>query len=175
MKGVVLYGAPAVGKDTVASALHVLDQQYVHYRRAKHGPGRTAGYRMVSHDELTLIRSTPGEVLWETHRYGSVYLLVRRDLLEVASVNVPIVALGEPEAVEALTRGTPSMSWTVVELWCRRPVAAERVAGRKTGDDATRMAIYDATPRLLHPDLTIDTEQVRPEAAARRVHQEVTP
>lgn len=174
MKGVVLYGAPASGKDTVAAALHALDDRYEHYRRVKHGPGRTTGYRMVSRDELDRIRSLPGEVLWETRRYESTYLLVRGDVLDVATSGVPVVALGEPEAVNALTGGTPAVSWTVVELRCSRATAAERIAARGTGDDETRMAIYDATPQLSCPQLTIDTAVATPEMAARRIHQAVS-
>lgn len=50
--GVVLYGPPAAGKDTITAVLVALDAQFAHLPVVKAGSGRTASYRMVTDDEF---------------------------------------------------------------------------------------------------------------------------
>jgi len=164
-QGVVLYGPPASGKDTITHALHLRDPSFVQFRRLKCGSGRTTGYRMISRDELAETRHR-GDVLWENSRYGSTYVVDRSFLLQqVNEGNVPVVHLGQVEAVDAVINGVP-LTWTVVELVCPRDVALQRIAERQTGDTDDRITAFDATERLPSPDLVIDTSTVEPDEAA---------
>lgn len=168
MTGVVLYGPPAAGKDTVTVALHQLDARYRLFRRIKHGPGRTAGYRMVSAEQLEQLRRD-GEVIWENHRYGATYVVDRAQLLADAAAAVPVLHLGQLPAVDAVRAAVPAIGWLTVELWCPRAVAAQRIRARGTGDDEARLAAYDQTDRLDEAALRLDTTTLTPEQAAAAV------
>jgi guanylate kinase len=52
-QGILLYGPPASGKDTITVELCELNQTYGAFERLKIGSGRTRGYRMGSADQLT--------------------------------------------------------------------------------------------------------------------------
>ncbi|MGK5554002.1 hypothetical protein ACSNOI_20525 [Actinomadura kijaniata] len=41
--GIVLYGPPASGKDTITAASSALDDRYVYFHKLKVGAGRSAG------------------------------------------------------------------------------------------------------------------------------------
>ncbi|MGW1681656.1 kinase [Saccharopolyspora sp. NPDC002376] len=169
---IVLYGPPAAGKDTVNDALSRIDTRYEHFRRLKCGSGRSAGYRMISTAQLDELREQPGEVLWENRRYSSTYVVDRSELLVIIGKgSVPVIHLGQVEAVEAMTSAMPDVAWLVVELWCSRGVAARRIEERGTGDTAERLAAFDATERLERADLSVRTDQIEPDAAARRIAQ----
>jgi guanylate kinase len=165
MTGVILYGAPASGKDTITAALSTLDARFRLFRRAKCGPGRTTGYRMISASELDELRRG-GEVIWANSRYGATYVVDRPQLLADAERARPVLHLGQVAAVRAVRTAVLPMRWLTVELWCPRPVAAQRIHARDTGDDAARLAAYDATERLTDADMVIDTSRVLPELAA---------
>jgi guanylate kinase len=169
VKGLILYGPPASGKDTVTRALTAMDGNYRHFERLKCGPGRTVGYRIVTADELARLRST-NELIWENARYGSVYAVDRSSLLADAAESIPVVHLGQPEGIERVVSETPSIRWLVIELWCPRTVAAARIAERSTGDDAQRLSAYDQTKRLDAADLRIDTDALPAEQAAELIH-----
>ncbi|MBN1170560.1 MAG: kinase, partial [Micromonosporaceae bacterium] len=62
--GVVLYGPPAAGKDTVTVALNALDPRFVPFPRIKVGAGRATGYRMAAESEVEALRAQ-GHVIWE--------------------------------------------------------------------------------------------------------------
>ena len=167
-QGVILYGPPAVGKDTVTAALEHLDKRFAHFRRLKCGPGRTTGYRMVSAGELAAVST--GSILWSNERYGAIYLVDRDGLDQLwQATRTPVLHLGQPEAIAAVLAGTPSARWTVVDLHAPLPVLHQRIAARGTGDDADRIAAVAGTPRLPHADLAVDTAIVEPSEAARLI------
>ncbi|MGH3686136.1 MAG: hypothetical protein ACRDRU_06545 [Pseudonocardiaceae bacterium] len=92
---VILYGPPAAGKDTVTNALTWLDSSYQLYQRLKVGAGRTAGYRRTTLSHVDALRSA-GCVIWETRRYGALYVIDRASLADM------------PEAASrSYTRGRP--------------------------------------------------------------------
>lgn len=74
--GMILYGPPAAGKDTITAALRQLDPRYVLFQRIKAGPGRSTGYRMADADALDALRAA-GDVIYEHQRYGATYVIDR--------------------------------------------------------------------------------------------------
>jgi len=169
--GLILYGAPGTGKDTVTVELVSREPRFEHFKRLKSGRGRTSGYRMISPDQADCLSQRPGAILWENSRYGSTYLVDRSGLEQLwASGQIPVVHLGQVEAVEALTgdSGTGS-SWTVVELYCRPAILRERIRYRGTGDEDQRFAAVEQTPRLPTADISIDTESVSATEAAEMI------
>src|SRR5699024_6612827 len=172
IRGIILYGPPASGKDTITTAL---GGKFAMVPRLKAGPGRTIGYRMVTDEDLAALRATPGAVLWETQRYSANYMLTKADVLATAESAIPVVHVGETTAIDAVTHGVPELSWRIVELRCARDVAIERIAARSTEDDAERIARYDDTPYLEHADLVLDTSAASPTEAARQIIRTIAP
>ncbi|MGN2640525.1 hypothetical protein ACTD5D_31025 [Nocardia takedensis] len=166
---IVMYGPPAAGKDTVTSALCKLDSAFHPYQRVKIGRGRTEGYRMASSIDLRQMEAA-NEVIYTNHRYGATYVIDRPEISKItAAGDVPVIHVGQPEAIGALLAAIPEMRWVVVELWCPRDVAAERIAARDTGDTDERLAAWDATPKLATTDVRIDTSAVDPRSAAHEI------
>ncbi|MET8278748.1 kinase [Micromonospora sp. NPDC005174] len=172
MQGVILYGAPASGKDTVTAALHQLHSQYQQFRRLKVGRGRTAGYRMSTDAELATLRASGG-VVWENRRYGSVYVIDAPGLRQQFHRQIPVVHVGQVNAVDAVRQAFPDVRWIVVALTCPRDVAERRIVERQTGDSAERLRVWDETETVATVDLTIDTSRSSPDVAARLVDQAV--
>jgi guanylate kinase len=170
--GVILYGPPAVGKDTVTRAMQELDPGYRLFARLKSGGGRTAGYRMVSGAELDEVRRRQ-DVVWENHRYGSVYVIDRPHLRRQLAECVPVLHVGQPEAVVAVAGAVPATWWTVVNLRCPWEVALSRIVDRRTGDVPDRVRAWHATPSLAGADVDIDTGVTSPSEAASMIHMQV--
>lgn len=167
--GVLLYGPPAVGKDTITRELAQIGP-FAHFHRLKCGPGRTAGYRMISPTDLDQIPGT--DRIYVNQRYGATYVVDRPGLVELWTAGLtPVIHLGQPDAVTATTSGAPEARWFVVDLQCPIPVLAARIKARATGDDAARLQAARSTPRLAHPDLAVDTNSTRPEQAARLIEE----
>jgi guanylate kinase len=171
-QGVILYGPPASGKDTITAALHTLDPTYVLFPRLKAGPGRTIGYRLTNPQTLDKLAQA-GEIVFENTRYNSRYAIDRPELLRRLERHVPVVHLGQVEAVAAVKAAAPLTRWLVVSLWCPREVAATRIVDRGTGDADYRLQAWDTTEELNTADLHINTAVLPPEAAARTVDQQV--
>ncbi|WP_082853971.1 MULTISPECIES: kinase [Nocardia] len=171
--GVLLYGPPASGKDTVTAALSRLDPQFQLFERLKDGPGRTTGYRMISPERFDQLRDS-GDLIWTNTRYRARYAIDRSGLLQLLEAGrIPVVHAGQPEAISAVVAATPAVSWTVVALRVDRDAAISRIAARATGDFAERLAAWDETPSLTSPALTIDTTRTPPDAAASLIRSTV--
>jgi guanylate kinase len=174
-QGVILYGPPASGKDTVTAALTELNSKYAQFMRLKVGTGKAAGYRMGTVEQLHELKTT-GNVIYANARYGNTYVIDRPGVDAAFAAGVPVVHLGQVDGIRALAEGYPA-DWLVVLLWCPREVTAQRSAGRGDGDTAARLAAWDATREDLdeHPgttwDLTVDTTASAPQDAARLVDQ----
>jgi len=171
MNGVILYGPPAAGKDTITESLTALDVRYQMMPRVKVGGGRTAGYRILTAEALDELRAA-GHVIWEINRYHATYALDRRAVVAALDDGrtVPVVHLGQVPAIEALIRATTPARWLVVYLWCPREVAAQRISARATGDDVARLVAWDETDPLPDADLIINTADVDASEAARMIH-----
>lgn len=174
-QGVILYGPPASGKDTVTTALAALDSKYTQFARLKVGTGKSVGYRMGTAEQLDKLEAT-GDVIYANTRYGNTYVLDRPGLDSAFMAGVPVVHLGQVSGVRSLVEGYPA-SWSVVLLWCPREATAERSVGRGDSDTAARLAAWDATRQDLdaHPgmvwNLTVDTTAASPQTAARLIDQ----
>ena len=170
MRGVILYGPPAAGKDTVTRNLHELDSRFVLFPRLKAGSGRMEGYRITTDAEADSIVSS-GAVIWENRRYGARYLIDRPYLLRQAQRAYPVLHLGQVPAVSAVVRAAPELGWVVVSLWCPRNIAASRIRARATGDGDARLQAWDETEALPQCDLFINTNEVTAGEAAKRIMQ----
>ncbi|GAA3140215.1 phosphotransferase-like protein [Streptomyces echinatus] len=174
-QGVVLYGPPASGKDTVTTALADLDSKYAQFARLKVGTGKSAGYRMGTVEQLDELEAA-GDVVYANTRYGNTYVLDRPGLNSAFAAGVPVVHLGQVDGIRALVEGYPA-SWFVVLLWCPRETTAKRSVGRGDSDTTARLAAWDATREDLatHPgavwNLTVDTAAASPQDAAQLIDQ----
>lgn len=170
MHGLILYGPPAVGKDAITEALSALDSRYVLFPRIKVGHGRVSGYRMGTMAVLEQLRADKN-VVWENNRYGATYVIDRPELTRRLSVEIPVLHLGQRDGVAEVVAATPTARWIVVDLYCARTIGVERIAARGTGDTNERIAAWDETPRLPHPDIAIDTGSAQPERAALLIEE----
>ncbi|MFG2394591.1 guanylate kinase [Streptomyces lavendulae] len=174
-RGVVLYGPPAAGKDTVTTALAELSPAYAQFARLKVGTGKSAGYRMGTAEQLRELEAA-GAVVYANSRYGNTYVIDMPSLDDSFAAGVPVVHLGQIDGIRALIDGYPA-SWSVVLLWCSREATTARCVGRGDSDTTARLTAWDATREDLeaHPetvwDLTVDTTMASPQEAARLIDQ----
>ncbi|WP_324191429.1 kinase [Nocardia elegans] len=162
----ILYGAPASGKDTVTREITKQDSAFRLFRRIKVGAGRTSGYRISSRAELSRLRED-SQVIWENNRYGADYAIDRPGLVAMFDDDlIPVVHAGQTGVVDALRDAMPDIRWTVIQLRCSRSTAERRIIDRGTGDTAERLAAWDNTPVLDEADCTIDTDVISAEDAA---------
>ncbi len=170
MRGVILYGPPAAGKDTITEALHRLDPRYSLFARLKAGAGKTTGYRMTTSAALGELREN-GALIWENSRYDAVYAVDRPALLNHLAAGYPVLHLGQVEAIDAVIKATPDATWTVVYVWCPRDIAEKRLTARNPDDVEHRLSAWDQTAPIKSADLTIDTAQTAPDAAAEEIRR----
>lgn len=163
--GVILYGPPASGKDTITRELHQLDPRFAQFPRLKIGGGRREGYRFIDQAELDQ-RTAAGDIAWVNHRYNATYAVDISGLQAHLSRNVTVLHLGQVQAVQAVQKATPDVTWRTIELWCPRDVATARLIARDPADAQRRLEAWDATEPLPQVDQKIDTGAVPAERAA---------
>ncbi|WP_331722827.1 guanylate kinase (plasmid) [Streptomyces canus] len=174
-QGVILYGPPASGKDTVTQALADLNSRYGQFARLKVGAGKSAGYRMGTGEQLLALKAA-GDVIYANFRYGNTYVIDRPGVDAALATGVPVVHLGQVDGIRALV-DSYAADWTVVLLWCPQEVTVQRSEGRGDSDTAARLAAWTATREDLdaHPgmvwDLEVDTAATSPQEAARLIDQ----
>ncbi|MFD3807723.1 guanylate kinase [Streptomyces sp. NPDC058619] len=140
--GVVLFGPPTAGKDTISAALARRDARFGQLPKVKVGSGRAAGYRMATRDELVSLRSA-GRVVLETERYGNTYAIDRADMDAMrAGGGIPVVHMGSVDHLRSFTAAVEE-PWLCVLLWVPRVVCGERSRGRGDHDTADRLAAWD--------------------------------
>ncbi|MFG3656853.1 guanylate kinase [Streptomyces sp. NPDC047706] len=173
-RGILLYGPPAAGKDTVTDVLTELGARYVRFARLKIGKGNTKGYRMGTPENLADLEAR-GDVIYRNERYGNVYVVDRPGLEQaMQGGRTPIVHLGQMAGVEQVTALFPA-HWVRVLLWCSRETTALRSPQRGDTDTSARLAAWDATQADLaaHPqaqwELRVDTDTTAPQEAAKKI------
>jgi guanylate kinase len=165
---VILYGPPAVGKDTVTAAMSKLDPAYQLFPLLKVGTGKLAGYRQATADQLSA-----SKLVTSWSRYGNTYAIDADGLSKALRTYSPVLHLGIPERVEAVLKHDQAVSWVVVELTYPRTVAEARLTQRNPHDVSERLRIFDRTPELTKPDLRLDTSTLTPEESARMILDQV--
>lgn len=173
-QGILLYGPPAAGKDTVTDVLTELDARYVRFTRLKIGDGNTKGYRMGTPEQLASLEAR-GDVIYRNERYGNIYVVDRPGLSQTMDGGwTPVIHLGQMAGMQQVTEHFPA-HWVRVLLWCSKETTALRSPQRGDNDTAARVAAWDATRADLaaHPrarwDLCIDTEATAPREAATKI------
>jgi guanylate kinase len=177
-RGLILYGPPAAGKDSVTQALTDIDAGYQLLRKLKAGRGNQRGYRFRSAADLDRMESA-GDLLYRSTRYGNEYAIDIRALDHVVGRGaVPIVHMGQLVGVTAV-QSYAAIRWHAVLLWCARGVALERVSQRGDRDATERGMAWDETradllsqPRFSF-DLAIRTDRASVAKSAAVIHQAV--
>jgi len=177
-QGILLYGPPAAGKDTVTAALAELNTRYVPFTRLKIGTGKTRGYRVGTPEQLAALDAR-GEVIYRNDRYGNIYVVDRPGLDQaMQGGRIPVVHLGQMAGIERVTALFPA-SWVRVLLWCSKETTAQRSSQRGDTDTTARLAAWNATSSDLtaHPkagwELRVDTEATAPRETAQRIDETV--
>lgn len=172
--GVILYGPPTSGKDTVTAELARQDARYTLLPKLKVGTGRSTGYRYVPSTELDKLRTT-GRLVVETHRYGNVYAIDRDAIAALVEADrVPIIHMGNLADLQRLRAAVP-LDWTTVLLWIPRAVCADRSKHRGDVDTPKRLQAWNETRNDLQAtntpifNLIIHTDQADPAETARRI------
>ncbi|MFE4953478.1 AAA family ATPase [Streptomyces sp. NPDC056653] len=173
--GVILYGPPGSGKDTVTAELARLRPEFALFERLKAGPGRTAGYRLTTAHRIEELAQA-GELLYRNARYEAEYAIDRGEVSAlVESGRIPVLHMGQvagASAVEAFP-----IHWAKVLLWCPEIVTRERCEARGDKDvDARLKAWHDTRQDLLDHavepwSLVIRTAQVSATQAARAIDE----
>ncbi|WP_411121300.1 guanylate kinase [Streptomyces sp. x-19] len=141
--GIILYGPPGAGKDTVAAELTQLRGEFALFERLKAGPGRTTGYRLTSREHIARLVEA-GEVLYRNSRYNAEYAIDRPGLAEVViSGRIPVLHMGQVVGARAVE--TFPLRWLKVLLWCPREVTEDRCIQRGDKDVEARLKVWDET------------------------------
>jgi guanylate kinase len=167
-RGIILYGPPASGKDTITAELTKLDPRIRLFHRLKVGSGNTAPYRMITRDELDQRRAAD-DIVWENDAYGNTYAVDRSGLAAALAEEIPVVHLGQPEAVRAVASVIINDRWVTFSLSCSRIGAIRRMARRADVDLDKRIRTWDET-RPLEGDGVFDTESASPAETASSIY-----
>lgn len=173
-RAVILYGPPASGKSTITKHLEQIDTRYRLFLRLKAGGGRTAEYRITTLDHIKDLQAA-GEIAWNNERYGAIYAIDTPNLRYMIELGrIPVLHVGQPNAVNAIVAAIPDVQVTTVILICPRDIAVQRIMNRATGDTADRIAAYDATEPFKGAHMTIDTSLITPVEAAEMIANRVS-
>lgn len=173
--GVVLYGPPGSGKDTVTAELSRLRPEFTLFQRLKAGPGRTTGYRLTTTQHIEEL-ARAGELLYRNSRYEAEYAIDRGEVsVLVDSGRIPVLHMGQVAGASAVADFP--INWVKVLLWCTEEVTRERCHGRGDNDLEARMKVWHETRQDLldhaaEPwSLVIRSDQVSVAQAAQAIDE----
>lgn len=151
LRGIVLFGPPASGKDVVTAAMHALDRRICHFRKLKVGTGRSQGYRIVSPSQVDdLLRR--GLVVSRVRRYGNEYVVDQTELESLqGSGCIPVIHTADLDELERLSQ---QAGWRSFCLWASLRVTRQRLSERGDRDTAARLDVRSYVLRSLaarHP------------------------
>ncbi|MER7576854.1 guanylate kinase [Streptomyces sp. NPDC126514] len=171
--GVILYGPPGSGKDTITAELSSLRPEFTLFQRLKAGPGRTTGYRLTTSERIEELAQA-GEVLYRNSRYGAEYAIDRSEVSAlVDSGRIPVLHMGQVAGARAVA--SHPINWVRVLLWCPEDVTRQRCQGRGDKDVEARLKVWHETRQDLldhaaEPwSLVIRTDQVSAAQAAQDI------
>lgn len=171
--GVILYGPPGAGKDTITAELSLLRPEYALFQRLKAGPGRTTGYRLTTAQHIEEMAQA-GEILYRNSRYDAEYAIDRGALSALIEAGrFPVLHMGQVAGAHAVT--VFPIHWVRVLLWCSEEVTRQRCQGRGDKDLDARLKVWHETRQDLldHAEarwsLVIRTDQVGPAEAAQAI------
>ncbi|MFI1828343.1 AAA family ATPase [Streptomyces sp. NPDC020412] len=171
--GIILYGPPGSGKDTVSAELSRLRPAFTLFQRLKAGPGRSTGYRLTTSERIEdLARS--GELLYRNERYGAEYAIDRGEVSALlAAGRIPVLHMGQVAGARAVE--TFPTHWIKVLLWCHEETTKARCTERGDKDVDARLKVWHET-RQDHLDhagepwsLVIRTDQISATQAAQAI------
>lgn len=173
--GVILYGPPGSGKDTITAELSVLRPEFALFRRLKAGPGRTTGYRLTTAEHIEELAQA-GEILYRNTRYDAQYAIDRGELSAlIDSGRIPVLHMGQVVGTSAVA--AHPINWVRVLLWCPEDVTRLRCQGRGDKDLDTRLKVWHETRQDLldhaaEPwSLVIRTDQLSAAQAAQAIDE----
>lgn len=171
--GVVLYGPPGSGKDTITHELTRLRADFALFERLKTGSGRTTGYRLATVDQIEEL-SRAGGLLYRNTRYDAEYAIDRHGVAALVDAGrVPVLHMGQVVGASAVAAFP--LHWVRVLLWCPLEVTESRSIGRGDRDVDARVKVWHETREdlLAHETepwtLTLRTDQMSPTESANAI------
>ncbi|MFD3571650.1 AAA family ATPase [Streptomyces sp. NPDC058667] len=175
--GVILYGPPGSGKDTVSAELARLRPAYELFQRLKAGPGRSTGYRLTTTEHIEDLERSGG-LLYRNARYSAEYAIDRGEVSALlAAERIPILHMGQVSGVRAI-EAFP-VRWVKVLLWCSEEATLARCTDRGDKDVAARLKVWHETRQDLLDhmgdswSLVLRTDEVSAAQAARSINKAV--
>lgn len=163
-KGVMLYGPPASGKNTITSALTCLDDRFTLFERLRAALAPKAGYRNISAAEADAL-AAQGQIIYENLRYGNRYIVDRGEIERLTSAGLfPVLHLGQIDGIRAVMIG--SGQWLAVRIHCARDTTLKRSHERGDTNTPDRAAAWDETADDLARNeafpfaMTLDSDQL---------------
>ncbi|MFJ8021247.1 guanylate kinase [Streptomyces sp. NPDC096311] len=171
--GVLLYGPPGSGKDTITHELTRLRPEFALFQRLKAGPGRTTGYRLTTSDRIEEL-SRAGELLYRNARYDAEYAIDHQGVAAlVDDGRIPVLHMGQVVGAGAVS--VFPLRWVRVLLWCPLAITESRSTDRADKDIEARVEVWHETREdlLAHETepwtLTLRTDQLSPTESANAI------
>jgi guanylate kinase len=171
---VVLFGAPAVGKDSVTAALEGRESGFAHFIKHKRGSASRHGYTVVSEGELQTMRDE-GRIVSEVERYGATYAIERTRLnASLATGKHVLIHSAEPREARLLR----DLGAILILLECTRETAATRLRLRDPSTVLERLAVWDRVESQLDElepiaRLRLSTDHRSPEQVADEIERTI--